>query len=100
MDMVEGRIFWDAALPGVSPPERAALFDAMNATIADLHSIDHVAAGLADYGRPGNYFERPIEIGRASVGKVCVSTYRSRWSQEPEIQYTYTSNKRPGNTKK
>ncbi|BAI95097.1 aminoglycoside phosphotransferase [Sphingobium sp. TA15] len=60
MDMVEGRIFWDAALPGVSPPERAALFDAMNATIADLHSIDHVAAGLADYGRPGNYFERQI----------------------------------------
>jgi aminoglycoside phosphotransferase (APT) family kinase protein len=60
MDMVEGRIFWDAALPGVSPPERAALFDAMNATIADLHSIDYAAAGLADYGRPGNYFERQI----------------------------------------
>ncbi|AJR23063.1 MULTISPECIES: phosphotransferase family protein [Sphingobium] len=60
MDMVEGRIFWDAAVPDVSPAERAALFDAMNATIADLHSIDHVAAGLADYGRPGNYFERQI----------------------------------------
>lgn len=60
MDMVEGRIFWDAAVPDVAPPERAALFDAMNATIADLHSIDYVAAGLADYGRPGNYFERQI----------------------------------------
>ena len=60
MDMVEGRIFWDAAVPGVSTAERSALFDAMNATIADLHSIDHVAAGLADYGRPGNYFERQI----------------------------------------
>ena len=60
MDMVEGRIFWDAAIPDLSPAERAALFDAMNATIADLHSIDHVAAGLADYGRPGNYFERQI----------------------------------------
>ncbi|MHA6769209.1 phosphotransferase [Sphingobium ummariense] len=60
MDMVEGRIFWDAAIPEVSHAERAALFDAMNATIADLHSIDHVAAGLADYGRPGNYFERQI----------------------------------------
>ncbi|GAY20375.1 phosphotransferase family protein [Sphingobium fuliginis] len=60
MDMVEGRIFWDAAIPDVSAAERAALFDAMNATIADLHSIDHVAAGLADYGRPGNYFERQI----------------------------------------
>ena len=60
MDMVEGRIFWDAALPDMSPAERAALFDAMNATIADLHSIDYAAAGLADYGRPGNYFERQI----------------------------------------
>lgn len=60
MDMVEGRIFWDAAVPGISTAERSALFDAMNATIADLHSIDHVAAGLADYGRPGNYFERQI----------------------------------------
>src|SRR3546814_17595783 len=58
--MVEGRIFWDAALPGVSLPARAALFDAMNATIADLHSIDHVDAGLAAYGRPGNYLDRPI----------------------------------------
>lgn len=60
MDMVVGRIFWDAALPDMSPAERAALFDAMNATIADLHSIDYAAAGLADYGRPGNYFERQI----------------------------------------
>lgn len=60
MDMVEGRIFWNAAIPDVPSAERAALFDAMNAAIADLHSIDHVAVGLADYGRPGNYFERQI----------------------------------------
>ena len=60
MDMVEGRIFWDAALPDVSRAERAALFDAMNGTIAGLHSIDFTAIGLADYGRPGNYFERQI----------------------------------------
>ena len=26
------------------------------------HSVDHEAAGLADYGRPGNYFER--QVGR------------------------------------
>ncbi|MBA2933862.1 phosphotransferase [Sphingomonas sp. CGMCC 1.13654] len=60
MDMVEGRIFWDATIPGVSNAERAALFDAMNATVAQLHGIDHAAVGLADYGRPGNYFERQI----------------------------------------
>ncbi|WP_068071694.1 phosphotransferase [Novosphingobium lentum] len=64
MDMVEGRIFWDATVPGVSNSERAAIFDAMNATMAQLHSVDYAAVGLGDYGRPGNYFER--QIGRWS----------------------------------
>lgn len=64
MDMVEGRNFWNTAFPDVSRDERAALFDAMNATVASLHSIDPVAVGLGDYGRPGNYFER--QIGRWS----------------------------------
>jgi aminoglycoside phosphotransferase (APT) family kinase protein len=60
MEMVEGRIFWDATIPDVPKAERAALFDAMNATIAQLHGIDHAAVGLGDHGRPGNYFERQI----------------------------------------
>ena len=60
MDMVEGRIFWNVAFPEVSDKERPAYFDAMNATIAALHLIDPEAAGLGDYGRPGNYFARQI----------------------------------------
>ncbi|WP_313805472.1 phosphotransferase [Sphingobium sp.] len=60
MEMVEGRIFWDATFPDVSRDERAAYFDAMNGTIAALHRIDPEAVGLGDYGRPGNYFERQI----------------------------------------
>ncbi|MBA4089691.1 MAG: phosphotransferase family protein [Sphingobium sp.] len=62
MDMVEGRIFWDATFPTVSNAERPAYFDAMNATIAQLHGVDYAAIGLADYGKPGNYFAR--QIGR------------------------------------
>ncbi|MCB2049879.1 MAG: phosphotransferase [Novosphingobium sp.] len=62
MEMVEGRIFWDATFPDVSREERPAYFDAMNATIAALHKVDYVAAGLGDFGKPGNYFER--QIGR------------------------------------
>ncbi|MFD0849019.1 phosphotransferase [Sphingosinicella xenopeptidilytica] len=58
--MVEGRIFWDATMPGMSPGARAAHFDAMNDAIAALHSIDFIAIGLADFGRSGNYFERQI----------------------------------------
>jgi len=64
MEMVEGRIFWDATVPGVSNAERAAIFDAMNATIAQLHSYDPSAIDLGDYGRPGNYFAR--QVGRWS----------------------------------
>lgn len=60
MDMVEGRIFWDATVPGVSNAERAAIFDAMNATMAQLHMVDYADVGLSDYGRPGSYFARQI----------------------------------------
>nr|WP_217705822.1 phosphotransferase [Peristeroidobacter soli] len=60
MEMVEGRIFWDTALPQVDRSQRAACFDAMNATIARLHGLDHETLGLRDYGRPGNYFARQI----------------------------------------
>ncbi|MDE2300940.1 MAG: phosphotransferase [Sphingomonadales bacterium] len=60
MDMVEGRIFWDATFPGVDRAQRPAYFDAMNATIAALHGFDPAAIGLGDYGKPGNYFARQI----------------------------------------
>lgn len=60
MSLVEGRIFWDATFPDVSRADRASYFDAMNAAIAALHKVDYEALGLADYGRPGNYFARQI----------------------------------------
>lgn len=60
MDFLEGRVFRDAALPSLSPAERAAVYDELNATLAALHQVDVEAAGLADYGRPGDYFERQV----------------------------------------
>ena len=60
MEMVEGRIFWDCTIPGVPREERAALFDAMNDTIARLHRFDYAAVGLAEFGRTGNYFKRQL----------------------------------------
>jgi len=62
MDMVPGRIFWDPKFPEVPRAERGAYYDSMCATIARLHRIDYEAAGLADYGRPGNFVERQIGI--------------------------------------
>lgn len=60
MEMVEGRIFWQQALPGVSAAERSAIYDEMNRVIAALHRVDYAAVGLGDYGRVGNYLARQI----------------------------------------
>ena len=60
MDLVEGRIIWEAAFPGISREERAEHFDAMNATIAALHGVDPGAIGLADYGKPAGFVERQV----------------------------------------
>lgn len=62
MEFVEGRVLWDQSLPGMSREERGAIYDEMNRVIAALHSVDFAARGLADYGKPGNFFER--QIGR------------------------------------
>jgi aminoglycoside phosphotransferase (APT) family kinase protein len=64
MEHVDGRVLWDQSLPGMTRPERAAIYDEMNRVVAALHSVDYAAIGLADYGKPGNYFER--QIGRWS----------------------------------
>jgi aminoglycoside phosphotransferase (APT) family kinase protein len=55
MGMVEGRIFWEAQLPGLSREERAAAFDSMNATIAALHNFVPAEIGLGDYGKPTGF---------------------------------------------
>ena len=61
MAFVEGRIFWDPALPELpSNAERTAVSDSMNEVLAALHDVDVEAAGLADFGRPGSYFERQL----------------------------------------
>ncbi len=60
MDCVEGRIFWDQRLPELNRDERGQIFDAMNRTIAALHSVDYNAVGLGDFGKAGDYFARQI----------------------------------------
>jgi aminoglycoside phosphotransferase (APT) family kinase protein len=66
MELIDGRIFWDATFPVVSSADRPRYFDAMNQTIALLHGLDITALGLENFGGRGNYFERQI----------------SRWSQQ------------------
>lgn len=65
MEWLDGRVFTDYATPGLSPAERATLYASMCETMARVHRLDFTAAGLGDFGRAGNYFQRQI----------------SRWSQ-------------------
>tara|TARA_R110002072_G_scaffold120719_5_gene254017 strand:- start:9661 stop:10683 length:1023 start_codon:yes stop_codon:yes gene_type:complete len=62
MEYKEGRILWDPLLPEAADnTERAAIYDAMNQTMAALHNVDIDAVGLQDFGRPGNYFQRQLD---------------------------------------
>ena len=61
MEYCDGRIFWDAAIPEVGKSERSAIYDEMNRVLAALHQVNIDSAGLRDFGKPGNYFERQYE---------------------------------------
>lgn len=61
MEKLEGRVFSDCALPGLDPADRAACFRSMARTMAAMHNFDWAAAGLSDFGRPGNYFQRQMD---------------------------------------
>jgi aminoglycoside phosphotransferase (APT) family kinase protein len=69
MERLDGRVFSDCSLPGVRPAERGVMFLAMADTLADLHKVDWNTVGLADYGKPGNYYKRQI----------------ARWSRQWEL---------------
>lgn len=60
MDYVAGRVYWEHDLPGMRPRERAAIYDELNRVIGQLHRVEPAAAGLEDFGKPGNYVARQI----------------------------------------
>lgn len=61
MSYIDGCIFWDPAIPSLSNEERGAVYDAMNESLAMLHSIDVAAVGLSGFGKSGNYFARQLQ---------------------------------------
>ncbi|MBN6731260.1 phosphotransferase [Burkholderia multivorans] len=60
MDYVDGRVFWDAALPGLSSSERAAVYGELGRVIAELHKQPWMTPNLDGFGRPENYVARQI----------------------------------------
>jgi aminoglycoside phosphotransferase (APT) family kinase protein len=61
MAFVQGRIFWDPALPALDPAARRAVYADMNRVVAALHRIEPAAVGLGDYGRSAGFFERQLK---------------------------------------
>ena len=64
MEFVEGRVLWDQSLPGMTRSQRGEIYTEMNRVISALHKVKFAERALADFGKPGNYFER--QIGRWS----------------------------------
>jgi aminoglycoside phosphotransferase (APT) family kinase protein len=60
MAFVEGPIHWDPALPGLPVEARAACYDEIVRVLAAISRVEPHAVGLADYGRPGNYYARQL----------------------------------------
>ncbi|MGH6664201.1 MAG: phosphotransferase family protein, partial [Pseudolabrys sp.] len=61
MGFADGRVFWEPQMPGANATERAAVYDAMNSTIARLHNFDPATIGLSDFGRGENYVARQVD---------------------------------------
>ncbi len=61
MGMVDGRTIWNGAMADSTPPERRAVYHELVDVLAQLHNTDVEAAGLSDYGKPGNYFSRQVD---------------------------------------
>jgi len=60
MEMVEGRVFHDPSLPGLTPPERRAFYESFIKALAELHAVEPEAVGLGDFGRPEGYLSRQV----------------------------------------
>jgi aminoglycoside phosphotransferase (APT) family kinase protein len=60
MEMARGRPYADGSLPDFDPVTRRRMYEQLVDTLAELHGIDPGSAGLGDFGKPGNYFERQV----------------------------------------
>ena len=60
MELAKGRSYADGALPDFDATARRRMYEQLIDTLADLHNIDAAKAGLSDFGKAGNYFERQV----------------------------------------
>jgi aminoglycoside phosphotransferase (APT) family kinase protein len=88
MEYVQGRIFTDPSLPGMTVTDRKAAYRDVLAVLGHLHSVDYQAIGLGDYGRSGRYVQRQLQrLLAVSQRQAELSSQSSSSSSSfPEIQ--------------
>lgn len=61
MSFLDGRIIEDAAMPGVSPSERRALWTDAIKTLAKLHRLNPKALGMGSFGKDKGFYSRQVQ---------------------------------------
>ncbi len=61
MEFVDGRVFWDPALPEIAQQQRGAYYREIARVLGKIHRINPNEIGLGDFGKPGNYFARQLK---------------------------------------
>lgn len=60
MSYLDGRIFEDPALPGVSAKERTEMWKSAITTLAKFHRVDPKRVGLERFGKPDGFYNRQL----------------------------------------
>lgn len=79
-EFIDGRVFWNADLPGVETAHRTAIYDSMNAYIADLHQLDYKALGLETFGKETGFTARNLK-------RWCTIYEQSKLAEIPDIDW-------------
>lgn len=60
MEMVEGDVFQDPGLPGLTVDQRRTFYNSFTRSLAALHSVKAETVGLGDFGRPAGFITRQV----------------------------------------
>ncbi|KAI3975513.1 hypothetical protein MKX01_038782 [Papaver californicum] len=61
MEYLEGRIYLNPKLPGVTPEKKNDIYHATAKALASLHSVNVDSIGLGKFGRRNDYCKRQVE---------------------------------------
>ncbi|KAH7170763.1 kinase-like domain-containing protein [Dactylonectria macrodidyma] len=68
MEFLDGRIFEDFTMPGISAAEREAMWREAVKTLARFHAVDYKKAGLERFGKPSGFYNRQIQTWTTICG--------------------------------